>query len=249
MLDELDRMVSGRLPLFLLFLAFLITFVVTRLITRLIRSGRGPFRDNVHGGVHIHHAVPGLILMTIGAFISVAVEGAKPWAEISAILIGVGASLVLDEFALILHLQDVYWTRDGQLSVQVVCLTIAGLGMAALGVNPLDEKMTLALGPAVFTLNLPLNLACALICVVKGKYSTAAVGAFIPPVAWIGAIRLARPGSRWARRYSPAKRERAAKRAKAFDARFGTWGLDVEDLVAGRPTDDETTQPAERRSA
>jgi hypothetical protein len=76
----------------------------------MIRAGRGPFRDNVSGGVHIHHAVPGIISTIVGAFTSVAVDGASPGAEISAVMIGIGASLVLDEFAMILHLQDVYWS-------------------------------------------------------------------------------------------------------------------------------------------
>ncbi len=242
-LDFGDVTTAGRLPLFLLFLAFVTTFVVTRLITRLIRAGRGPFRDNVAGGVHIHHAVPGVILTVTGAFISVAVDGSSPGAEISAVLIGVGTSLVLDEFALILHLQDVYWSREGQLSVQVVCLTIAALGMTVLGINPLDTS-TLRLGPIVLSLHLPIHLACLLICVAKGKFSTAAVGAFVAPVAWVGAIRLARPGSRWARRYSPHKLARATERARAFDRRFGMWGLDVEDLVAGKPTDHDPTAAA-----
>ncbi|MGV9709471.1 hypothetical protein ACWDTI_02240 [Gordonia sp. NPDC003424] len=233
---------SGKLPLFLLFLAFVLTFLITRIITRLIRAGKGPFRNNVRGGVHIHHAVPGIILTIAGAFISVAVSGASPGAEISAVMVGIGASLVLDEFALILHLQDVYWSREGQLSVQVVCLTIAGLGMTVLGVNPLTESASINLGPLALTVNLPIHIAALLVCVAKGKFSTAAVGAFIPPVAWVGAIRLARPNSRWARhRYSAEKVEKATKRAKAFDSRYGTWGLDVEDLVAGRPTDHETS--------
>ena len=97
------------LPLALLFVAFLLTFVITRVITRLIRAGRGPFRNNVSGGVHIHHAVPGIILLIIGAITSVAADGTAPAGEIAAVLIGIGASLVLDEFAMILHMQDVYW--------------------------------------------------------------------------------------------------------------------------------------------
>ena len=48
----------GRLPLTLLFIAFLTTFVITRTITRLIRAGKGPFHDNVASGVHIHHSIP-----------------------------------------------------------------------------------------------------------------------------------------------------------------------------------------------
>ncbi|MGC4964295.1 hypothetical protein [Gordonia sp. DT101] len=239
--DTADITGAG-LPLFLLFLSFVVTFLVTRLITRLIRAGRGPFKNNVRGGVHIHHAVPGIILTVGGAFVSVAVDGSSPGAEISAVLIGVGTSLVLDEFALILHMQDVYWAREGQLSVQVVCLTIAALGLSVLGVNPLqsDDDDKVSIGPLVLSVNLPITIGCLLLCVAKGKYSTAAIGAFIAPVAWIGAIRLARPRSRWARRrYSTTKLAKATARATTFDARYGSWGLDVEDLVAGRPTDQD----------
>ncbi|MYR07277.1 hypothetical protein GTV32_13590 [Gordonia sp. SID5947] len=236
---DMADVTGARLPLFLLFLSFVVTFLLTRLITRLIRAGRGPFKDNVRGGVHIHHAVPGIIATVGGAFVSVAVDGASPGAEISAVLIGIGTSLVLDEFALILHLEDVYWTREGQLSVQVVSLTIAALGLSVLGINPLqqDDDDTVSLGPVVLSVNLPITVVALLLCVAKGKYSTAAIGAFIAPVAWVGAIRLARPRSRWARkRYSPEKLASASERAKKFDARYGSWGLDVEDLVAGRPT-------------
>ncbi|MGC5247077.1 hypothetical protein ACPXB3_09170 [Gordonia sp. DT219] len=231
---------SGRLPVSLLFIAFLLTFVITRTITRLIRAGRGPFRNNVRGGVHIHHAVPGLILLLVGAVTSVAVAGHRPGALIAAVLIGVGASLVLDEFALILHLGDVYWTTEGQLSVQVVSLTTAALGLLALGIDPFDDDSTAHLdGNLGILVILPIHIACVLMCVAKGKYSTAAVGAFIVPVGWVGAIRLARPHSRWAaHRYSPAKAACSAKRAADFDTRFGKWGLTIEDLVAGKPSGD-----------
>ncbi|MEP9417490.1 hypothetical protein ABLE92_24535 [Gordonia sp. VNQ95] len=226
-----------KVPLALLFVAFLVTFLITRTITRLIRAGKGPFRNNIQGGVHIHHAVPGLILLLIGAVTSVAAAGHAPGSLIAAVLIGVGASLVLDEFALILHLTDVYWTKEGQLSVQVVSLTVALLGLLALGIDPFTEDDLSAVGHLGLLVVLPVHIACVLVCVAKGKYSTAAVAAFIPPVGWIGAVRLARPGSRWARRhYSDAKKQRARDRASAFDARFGRWGLDVEDLVAGKPT-------------
>lgn len=233
---------SQRLPLALLFVAFLLTFVITRTITRLIRAGKGPFRNNVRGGVHIHHAVPGLILLLIGAVTSVAVAGSPPGSLIASVLIGVGASLVLDEFALILHLTDVYWAKQGQLSVQVVCLTVAGLGLLALGIDPLTEDDLAGVGNLGLLVVLPIHIACVLVCVAKGKYSTAAVAAFIPPVGWMGALRLARPHSRWAHRhYSSAKTARAADRATRFDARFGQWGLNVEDLVAGKPTINATT--------
>jgi hypothetical protein len=234
----LDELTHQRLPLFLLFASFVVTFVVTRVITRLIRAGKGPFRNNVSGGVHVHHMVPGLILTIVGAFLSVGVNGASPGAEISAVLIGIGASLVLDEFALILRLQDVYWSPEGQLSVQVVALTVAALGMALLGFNPLEDA-DLEIGPVALVATVPVNIACAILCVLKGKFSTAIVGVFIPVFAWAGAIRLARPHSAWARRrYAPAKVEKARDRAKNFDDRWGRWGLSIGDLVAGKPTDE-----------
>ena len=152
-------------------------------------------------------------------------------------LIGVGASLVLDEFALILRLQNVYWSPEGQLSVQVVALTVAALGMAVLGFNPLDDA-DVEFGPVALVATVPVNVACAILCVLKGKFSTAIVGVFIPVFAWAGAIRLARPHSAWARRrYAPAKTEKARARAKRFDDRWGRWGLSIGDLIAGKPTD------------
>jgi hypothetical protein len=223
------------MPFLLMTLAFLLTFVTTRVITRLIRAGVGPFRNNVAGGVHIHHAVPGIILTLIGAYTSVAVDGRRPWTDVSGVLIGAGSSLILDEFALILRLQDVYWSPEGQLSVQLVALTLSAMGLVLLGLNPLTEGFgTGHLAVAAYAV---VQVATLLTCIRKGKYSTAALGVFLGPVAWIGAIRLARPGSAWARhRYDEAKATRATARAEGFDARFGHWGLSIADLVAGRPS-------------
>jgi len=230
-------MIIDRLPFLLLFLSFLLTFLTTRTITRMIRAGVGPFRNNVSGGVHIHHAVPGVILTLLGAYLSVAVAGRRPWAEVAGVLIGVGSSLILDEFALILHLQDVYWSPQGQLSVQLVALTLSVMGLALLGLNPITATEGLGVGHLAVAGSALVHLVAVLFCVRKGKYSTAAIGVFLPPVSWIGAIRLARPGSVWARRhYDAAKTARAEDRADGFDARFGRWGLNIADLIAGRPS-------------
>lgn len=234
-IHHLHELIDQRMSLILLFLAFITTFLATRGITRLIRAGKGPFRNNVKGGVHIHHAVPGIILLVVGGIASVASSGTRPGAGISAVLIGVGASLVLDEFALILHLQDVYWAREGQLSVQVVALTAAAVGLLVLGVQPFTWESP-SPAHAVFFAGFALHVVCVLACVAKGKYSTAVIGAFLPPVAWWGALRMARPRSRWAKRYSPEKLARSSARDVAFEKRWGGWGLDLSDWVAGTPT-------------
>ena len=132
-----DVIAAGKLPLMLCFVSFVVTFVSTRTITRLIRDGRGPFRNVTAGGTHVHHSVPGIILLMIGAFTAVVGPGTMGWLSFSAIAVGIGTSLVLDEFALILHLQDVYWSGEGQLSLEAVSLVAACLGLALVGFSPL----------------------------------------------------------------------------------------------------------------
>ena len=61
-----DVIAAGKLPLMLCFVSFVVTFASTRTITRLIRDGRGPFRNVAVGGTHVHHSVPGIILLMIG---------------------------------------------------------------------------------------------------------------------------------------------------------------------------------------
>src|ERR1700761_6446709 len=190
-----DIVAAGKLPLMLCFVAFVVTFVVTRTITRMIRDGRGPFRNNVTAsGTHIHHAVPGIILLIIGAFTAVGGPDALGWRAFAAVAVGIGTSLVLDEFALILHLQDVYWSGEGQLSVEAVSLTAACLGLALAGFSPFgipdigNIELTLRL---TATGLLVIDGILSVICVLKGKYRTALFGVFVPGVALIGAIRLA----------------------------------------------------------
>jgi len=91
-----DVIAPGKLPLMLCFLAFVVTFAVTRTITRMIRDGRGPFRNQVTAsGTHIHHAVPGIIALIIGAFTAVAGPAALGWRSFAALAVGIGTSLVL----------------------------------------------------------------------------------------------------------------------------------------------------------
>lgn len=238
---------AGRLPLFLCLLAFVTTFIVTRLITRSIRSGRGPFGDNVsESGLHIHHAVPGLIVLISGAFLAVGAHGQAGWAELAGVLVGVGASLVLDEFALILRLDDVYWSEEGRVSVEMVALAAACLGLIIIGANPFqfDGSMDL-IGFVASVVAIAVHITLILITVMKGKYPTALIGSFLPGVAGIAAIRLARPDSRWARRrYDEHKQERARSRTDRFDKRWALTARHAADFVGGRPADVVETEPS-----
>jgi hypothetical protein len=228
-------------PLVVCFAAFVLTFLVTRTITRMIRAGKGPFHDNVSGsGLHVHHAVPGIVLLVIGAFMAVGTTGSgSGWAIVAALLVGVGTSLVLDEFALILHLQDVYWADEGRISVEMVSLAMACLGLAVVGLTPFDVRGLEGgvEGAIALVLAIATVLWLIVVSVMKGKYKLALFGAFVPVFALVAAVRLARPESRWAkRRYGPEKLARAEKRTAWYDERFGPATAWVSDFVAGKPS-------------
>jgi len=238
----------GKLPIFLCFAAFFVTFVATRTITRLIRAGDGPFKNNVtSSGVHVHHAVPGLIHLVAGAFLAVGVPGHDPWPEIAAVAIGIGTSLVLDEFALILHLEDVYWSDEGRLSVEMVTLAMACLGLLLIGVVPfgVDNQGDVELSVRITTiLVIVVDVACVVVCILKGKFKLGLFGIFVAPLAYVGAIRLARPTSAWARRryrHKPKRLARATRRAAQHDARWKPLADRVSNLVAGSPSEPDPT--------
>lgn len=230
-----------KLALMLCFVAFVITFVVTRTVTRLIRASRGPFHDHISaGGTHVHHAVPGLVLLVVGAFTALGADDGSAWRPVAGVLVGIGVSLVLDEFALILHLEDVYWSGEGRLSVNVVSLTAACLGLTLVGVSPIGadhvgDAAVAARTGAMFVL--VVHGLLVTVNVLKGKYRTALFGLFLPPIAIGGALRLARPGSWWTRRwYGTGRSDRASRRATEFDARWQPLVHRWDNLVGGAPT-------------
>ncbi|MFJ6460836.1 hypothetical protein ACIQM0_07220 [Streptomyces sp. NPDC091387] len=231
----------GKLPLLLALASFVLTFAITRVITRMIRAGKGPFRNFTPGGVHVHHVVPGVVLSVVGGFGAVASGRHGVTAGVFAVVFGMGAGLVLDEFALILHLDDVYWTEQGRQSVEVVVLTAALVllvlgGFSPLGVNELsDDEQQGRLG---VVLSLVINFCFVLISLFKGKARMAVVGTLVPFVALFGAVRLARPTSWWAKRFYRNRhraRSRAVLRAYHHDVRWAGPRRRFQDLIGGAP--------------
>ncbi|MGW6457803.1 hypothetical protein ACWF94_18140 [Streptomyces sp. NPDC055078] len=242
----------GKLPMLLALASFVITFLITRTITRLIRAGRGPFRNIGSGGTHIHHVVPGVILTVVGGFGSVGSGTRGVTAAVFAVLFGVGAGLVLDEFALIVHIDDVYWTEQGRQSVEVVIVATALAFLALGGFSPLgvdtltpDERQDRAtlIGTLVF------NFLLVLVTLLKGKLRMALIGTLVPFVAVFGAVRLARPGSLWARRCyrgRPKVRARAWLRSYRHDRRWDGPRRRFQDLIGGAPDRQPDRQPDRR---
>jgi hypothetical protein len=186
-------------------LAFVVTFVVTRLVTRLIRSGRGPFRNMEVGGTHVHHEVYGILAMLVAGAIEFVYRPGAPGAQILAVLFGLGAALTLDEFALWLHLEDVYWAREGRKSVDAVFIAGAAGLLLLLGANPFAGSAGESrLGFALF---LAFDVVLSVVTILKGKTALGVIGLFVPFVALVACLRLAKPDSPWAHwRYRPGSR-------------------------------------------
>jgi hypothetical protein len=231
----------GKLPLLLALTAFVLTFVITRVITRLIRAGKGPFGNVKAGGLHIHHVVPGVVLTIVGGFGAVAGARQGFGAPLAAIVFGVGAGLVLDEFALILHLDDVYWTEEGRKSVEVVVITAALVGLLLAGFSPFgvnDLSADELQGRGAVIANIVANFVFSLVALSKGKARTAIFGVIVPLVAIVGAVRLARPGSAWSRRFygnRPRARARAGLRVYHHDRRWARLTRTLQDWIGGKP--------------
>jgi hypothetical protein len=123
--------------LFNLFSSFVLTFLIARGVTYGLRrrgSVWGPFRTLRLGRRHVHHYVPGIVLAfgAGAAAIVVEDESIEPWL---AVPFGVGMGLTLDESALLLELEDVYWQREGLLSVQITLAVTSLLAALALGLR------------------------------------------------------------------------------------------------------------------
>ncbi|MBT2448549.1 hypothetical protein J7F03_15930 [Streptomyces sp. ISL-43] len=246
-------MEPGKLPLLLALVSFVLSFLVTRVITRMIRAGRGPFKNVTPGGIHVHHVVPGVILVIIGGFGAIGSSRHSFGAGLSAVIFGLGAGLVLDEFALILHLDDVYWSEQGRKSVEIVVLTAAIValvlgGFLPFGVNDLTEAERHNRG--LVAMNTATNFFLALIALWKGKPRTAFFGTVIPFVALIGAIRLARPGSPYARRFyanRPKARAKSGLRAFHHDRRWAAPRRKFENFIGGTPDPERASENELRR--
>jgi hypothetical protein len=140
-----------RERLFLGALGFFVTVFVVRGITLAIHYDVGPFHNVSLHGRHIHHMVWGiLLLLTVGYCwlmeIGTGSTGSLRFAgRLTAMLYGVAAALILDEFALWLNLSDVYWQRQGRESYEAMALFGSFLAVGLLG-RPLFRRLLRELG-------------------------------------------------------------------------------------------------------
>jgi hypothetical protein len=226
----------GRRAGFVLLMSFLVSYLLVRTNTRLIRSPRVPWwpgNITTSGGLHLHHLVWGILLLLLSGFLGFALDPGSPRTEILAAAFGVGAALTLDEFALWVHLQDVYWSEEGRSSFEAVVAAALIGGLIVLGAAPFDLKNQ---GSSIGTLVLAIvtDVLLASVAILKGKPLVGLIGILVPLVSLVGAIRLASPSSPWARRfYHPSGRKLA--RAQTRWARIEARRRRLTDTVAGAP--------------
>jgi hypothetical protein len=230
-----DRLEPGRGAGFVVLVAFLVSFLAIRTSARLTRSVSWWPGGVQAGGVHLHHLVWGICLMLLTGFLAFAAPLGAPWWDLVAIGFGVGAGFTLDEFALWVRLEDVYWAEEGRVSFDAVICTCAFGALVVVGTRPfgLDEASSIV-GTALIIAGIG---ALATACFAKGRVLLGVVGIFIPVVAVSGAVRLARPTSLWARwRYDASKLERSERRFAA--TRSSTRARRrLGDLIAGAPSE------------
>jgi hypothetical protein len=127
--EELDAHEKGAL---LSWASFTATFVGVRAITYSIKDGHGPFHDLKVGAAHLHHYMWGIAGLTVLGGAAVRGTGDTREHPVLAVAYGAALALIVDEFALLLDLSDVYWLRQGRLSVDIGISVVAAGGTSIL---------------------------------------------------------------------------------------------------------------------
>ncbi len=227
---------------FLVLLGFLGSFAFIRMSTRIIRSESvswWPGNIESESGLHLHHLVFGIVAMMAAGTLGFASDGRAPYAEICALFFGIGVGLTIDEFALWVHLEDVYWEEEGRSSIDAAVIAAALMLLVVLGVSPvtIDSASPKAVIGSILAILLLFGLIA--ICLAKGRVLHATVGIFIAPVAIYGAWRIGKPNSPWARhRYGERRPKKQAEALDRFkpERRTERFKEAFRDFVGGKPS-------------
>lgn len=241
--------------LFLVLVGFVLSFAFIRMSTRLMRSPRVPWWPGSvvsESGVHLHHLVFGIVTMMAAGALGLAALGDSPWAEVFAFFFGIGAGLTIDEFALWVYLDDVYWAEEGRVSIDATVIAVAAMGLVLIGATPftfetgsLEQTISSIVGALIV-------LALVAICFAKQRLMHGAVGFFFLPLAIYGAARIGKPGSPWARRrYGERRPAKQAKAEARFppDRRTERVKNAFRDVVGGKPSEGIAAAREEARAA
>ncbi len=222
---------------FILLGMFLLSFLFIRTSARLIRSPRvswWPGSVQTSSGLHLHHLVWGIVLLLASGFLNFALAPGGLSLDVLAGLFGIGAGLTLDEFALWVRLEDVYWAEQGRASLDAVVVAALLGGLIVLGIAPFDlSNQSSAIASLALVVAVDV-LLCAL-AILKGKPILGLVGIFIPFTSLTGAIRLAAPTSPWARRRYPPGSAKLTRSQARFE-RIARRRLRARNAIGGAPS-------------
>jgi hypothetical protein len=229
--------------IFLVLVGFVLSFAFIRMSTRLMRSPRAPWWPGSvvsEGGVHLHHLVFGIVTMMIAGTLGLASLGDSPLLELCAFFFGVGAGLTIDEFALWVYLDDVYWAEEGRSSIDAMTIAAAAMMLVLLGISPLSFETGSVAETLISVSATGFLFAIVALCFLKQRVMHGVVGFFLFPIALYGALRLGKPGSPWARRRynerKPAK-QRAAEERFPPGRRTERFKNAFRDIVGGKPSE------------
>jgi hypothetical protein len=235
-----DQLVEhGRQYLFLVLAGFVGSFGAIRLSTRLMRSPKVPWWPGSivsDGGVHVHHMVFGIVVMMAAGVLSFALVDVGFWYEASALLFGIGMGLTVDEFALWLYVDDVYWAKEGRASIDATLIAVAAMGLILLGAAPFEVDSDSAWDLIISLVVLGVQIWVVGVCFLKQRLFHGSVGLFFPPLAIYGAWRIGKPDSPWARRlYGERRPKKQAKAEHRFrpDRRTEHLKERFRDMVGG----------------
>ena len=229
--------------LFLVLAGFILSFAFIRMSTRIMRSPRiswWPGSVVSDGGVHLHHLVFGIVAMMIGGVLGFAALGHSPYAEICAFVFGVGAGLTIDEFALWVYLDDVYWAEEGRSSIDATVIAAAGMLLLLLGFSPFSFDTSSVEQTIGSILGAVIVFGLVAACFAKQRVMHGTVGFFVFPIAIYGAVRIGKPGSPWGRRrYGGRRPKKQAKAEERFppDRRTERFKNAFRDIVGGKPSE------------
>ena len=230
-------MAHERHGLFLVLVGFLVSFGFIRVSARLGRSPRVPWWPGSvvsDSGVHLHHLVWGICLMLGAGTLGFALFHKSPGLEICAALFGVGAGFTVDEFALWVYLDDVYWAKEGRASIDAAVIAATLMLLVLLGAQPFAVKGGNAAEIAVELSVAALVIVTAAICFAKQRLMHGVIGLFFFPIAIYGASRVGKPRSPWGRRFYRERKLAKAERRFSPDRRterFKDW---FRDAVGGQ---------------
>jgi hypothetical protein len=175
-----------------------------------------------------------------------------------SVAFGVGMGLTIDEFALWIYLDDVYWSSEGRSSIDAMVIAAGFMGLVLAGGVSIDVNAPAPFNVVVTVLVVAAVLALSLVCFLKQRVFHGAIRLVVAPLALYGAVRIGKPRSPWARRfYRDDRRHKQARAERRFrpdrrtellkerfrDAVGGVTGEEYEDRLSSRTSGAETLRP------